>query len=169
MIEARDVSVDIAGKPIVSGVDFHARAGEIAAIVGPNGSGKTTFLKALSGELAYTGRIALNGRDLCAMKPGETAVQRAVLPQATTLSFPFTVREVVKLGLVGGRSGVLPGWRASISTALPDVSTRSFRAASSSASSLRACYARSGHRCSTANRAISSSMSRFPASTSSTS
>ncbi|KRB25514.1 iron ABC transporter [Mesorhizobium sp. Root695] len=109
MIEARDVSVDIAGKPIVADVDFHARPGEIAAIVGPNGSGKTTFLKALSGELAYTGRVALNGRDLSAMNPAEIAVHRAVLPQATTLSFPFTVREVVKLGLVGGRSGVLPG------------------------------------------------------------
>jgi iron complex transport system ATP-binding protein len=34
---------------------------------------------------------------------------RAVLPQATALSFPFTVREVVKLGLTGGRSGALPG------------------------------------------------------------
>ena len=109
MIEARDVSVDIAGKRIVAGVDFAARPGEIAAIVGPNGSGKTTFLKALSGELAYTGYVALNGRDLSAMKPVEIATQRAVLPQATTLSFPFTVREVVKLGLVGGRSGVLPG------------------------------------------------------------
>ncbi len=42
-----------------------------------------------------------------AMKPVEAATLRAVLPQATTLSFPFTVREVVKLGLVGGRSGVL--------------------------------------------------------------
>ncbi|MGX7873261.1 heme ABC transporter ATP-binding protein [Mesorhizobium sp. ORM6] len=109
MIEARDVSVAIAGKRIVSAVDFGARPGEVAAIVGPNGSGKTTFLNALSGELAYNGRITLNGRDLLAMKPVEIAVQRAVLPQATTLSFPFTVREVVKLGLVGGRSGVLPG------------------------------------------------------------
>ncbi|WP_292132379.1 ATP-binding cassette domain-containing protein, partial [Mesorhizobium sp.] len=107
MIEARDVSVAIAGKRIVAGVDFDARPGEIAAIVGPNGSGKTTFLKALSGELAYTGTVNLNGRDLSAMKPMEVAVRRAVLPQATVLSFPFTVREVVKLGLVGGRSGVL--------------------------------------------------------------
>ncbi|RVC48180.1 MAG: heme ABC transporter ATP-binding protein [Mesorhizobium sp.] len=112
MIEARDVSVAIGGKRIVTHVDFAARPGEIAAIVGPNGSGKTTFLKALSGELAYTGGIALNGCDLKAMKPAEAAAYRAVLPQATTLSFPFTVREIVRLGLVGGRSGVLPGENA---------------------------------------------------------
>lgn len=109
MIEARGVSVAIGGKCIVAHVDFTAMPGEIAAIVGPNGSGKTTFLRALSGELAYTGGIALNGRDLKVLKPVEVATQRAVLPQATTLSFPFTVREIVRLGLVGGRSGVLPG------------------------------------------------------------
>jgi iron complex transport system ATP-binding protein len=109
MIEARDVSVAIGGKCIVTNVDFTARPGEIAAIVGPNGSGKTTFLKALSGDLAFTGTVTVNGRDLATMKPVEAATARAVLPQATTLSFPFTVREVVRLGLVGGRSGVLPG------------------------------------------------------------
>lgn len=109
MIEAQDVSVSIGGKRIVANIDFATRPGELAAIVGPNGSGKTTFLKALSGELGYGGRIAINGRDLAAMKPAEAASARAVLPQATSLSFPFTVHEIVRLGLVGGRSGVLPG------------------------------------------------------------
>ncbi|MBZ9704246.1 MULTISPECIES: heme ABC transporter ATP-binding protein [unclassified Mesorhizobium] len=109
MIEARDVSVAIGRKGIVAGVDFEVRPGEISAIVGPNGSGKTTFLKALSGELAHTGRIAINGRELSTITPVEAATLRAVLPQATTLSFPFTVREIVRLGLVGGCSGVLPG------------------------------------------------------------
>lgn len=106
MIEARNVSVTIGKKRIVSGIDFEARPGEIATMVGPNGSGKTTFLKALSGEHAYAGRVAINGRDLAAMTPAQAASLRAVLPQATTLSFPFTVREIVKLGLVGGHSGV---------------------------------------------------------------
>lgn len=109
MIEAQDVSVSIGGKRIVTDIDFATRPGALTAIVGPNGSGKTTFLKALSGELAYGGRIAINGRDLAAMKPPEAASARAVLPQATSLSFPFTVHEIVRLGLVGGRSGVLPG------------------------------------------------------------
>jgi iron complex transport system ATP-binding protein len=108
MIEARGVSVSIGRKCIVSDIDFEARPGEIATMVGPNGSGKTTFLKALSGEYAYSGRIAVNGSDLSTLAPAEAAGLRAVLPQATNLSFPFTVREIVKLGLVGGRSGVSP-------------------------------------------------------------
>ncbi|BCH24441.1 hemin import ATP-binding protein HmuV [Mesorhizobium sp. L-8-10] len=109
MIEARDVGVTIGGKRIVSDVDFEMRPGEMAAIVGPNGSGKTTFLRALSGDLPYRGSISLNRRELSTLKPWEAAAMRAVLPQATALSFPFTVREVVKLGLLGGRSGALAG------------------------------------------------------------
>ncbi|TIV22817.1 MAG: ATP-binding cassette domain-containing protein, partial [Mesorhizobium sp.] len=109
MIEARDISVAIGGRRIVSHVDFAAQPGAVSAIVGPNGSGKTTLLKALTGEFAYTGTVTLNGRDLSAMKPVEAATLRAVLPQATALSFPFTVREIVRLGLIGGRWGVLPG------------------------------------------------------------
>lgn len=108
MLEARDVSVTIGSRRIVSNVGFEVRAGEVASIVGPNGSGKTTFLKALTGELPHTGAIAMNHRLIAGLKPWEAAAMRAVLPQATALSFPFTVREVVKLGLMGGRSGVPP-------------------------------------------------------------
>ena len=82
---------------------------------------------------------------------------RAVLPQATALSFPFTVREIVKLGAhrrpVGraapARTSDCPSgrWRASISRVLPGASTRNCRAASSSGCSLPACFARSGRRC----------------------
>lgn len=109
MIKARDVSVSLGGRSIVAGVDFEAQPGHVTVIVGPNGSGKTTFLKALSGELAYSGSMSLNGRSLAGMRQVEVAAFRAVLPQATSLAFPFTVREVVQLGLLGGRSGALPG------------------------------------------------------------
>ena len=109
MISARNVSASIGHERIITGVDFEVRPGEVAVIVGPNGSGKSTLLKTLAGDLAYEGEISLNGRDLAAMKPREAALTRAVLPQASALSFPFTVREVVRLGLFAGRSGTLAG------------------------------------------------------------
>jgi iron complex transport system ATP-binding protein len=109
VIEAQNVSVSIGGKRIVANVDFSVRAGQLAAIVGPNGSGKTTFLRALTGDLPFSGAIAINGRDIAKLKPWEAASMRAVLPQATALSFPFTVREVVRLGLTSGCSGVPRG------------------------------------------------------------
>lgn len=105
MIEARSLSVSIGRKLILSDVDFAARPGEVTAVVGPNGSGKSTLIKAISGDLPYSGSITLNGRELSSMRPAEAAALRAVLPQATNLSFPYTVREVVRLGILGGRSG----------------------------------------------------------------
>ncbi|EKF19626.1 heme ABC transporter ATP-binding protein [Nitratireductor pacificus] len=105
-IEISNLSVSFGSRPILSDVGLTARPGQLTAIVGPNGSGKTTLLKALAGDLAFSGDIRINGVALSAMKPWQAAVHRAVLPQSTTLSFPYTVREIVRLGLMSGRSGV---------------------------------------------------------------
>lgn len=101
MIEATNIQVSLSRKPILHGVDFAARAGALTCIVGPNGSGKTTLLRALTGEVPYTGTVALEGTDLKTIRPEILAERRAVLPQATPMAFPFTVLEVVRLGLVG--------------------------------------------------------------------
>ncbi|ANH05068.1 MULTISPECIES: heme ABC transporter ATP-binding protein [Shinella] len=102
MITARNLTVSLSGKTIVHGVSLEARAGELTAIVGPNGSGKTTMMKAIAGELPSKGEIAINGHALAALEPWQLAVKRAVLPQAATIAFPFTVREIVRLGLTVG-------------------------------------------------------------------
>ncbi|MDN2566942.1 heme ABC transporter ATP-binding protein [Aquibium sp. A9E412] len=105
MIETRDLAVTMGRARILSGVDFAAKAGAVTAVVGPNGSGKTTLLRALSGDVAHTGTVTINGRALAALKPWQAAALRAVLPQHTPLAFPFTVGEVVRLGLTGGDAG----------------------------------------------------------------
>ncbi|KXF77428.1 iron ABC transporter [Paramesorhizobium deserti] len=105
MIEARNLSVAIGRKRIIENIDFQARPGELTAIVGPNGSGKTTLLRALSGDLPFTGQASINSRPFETLKPWQMANIRAVLPQATSLAFPYTVREIVRLGLTSGYSG----------------------------------------------------------------
>ncbi len=107
MLSATNITVSYGQNRILHHIDFTAQAGEFTAIVGPNGSGKTTLMRALTGEVPYTGKVILNGTNIARQKPWELAVQRGVLPQATSLAFPFTVTEVVRLGLNAGLSASL--------------------------------------------------------------
>ena len=105
MIETRDLSVSFGGKLIISGVDFTARPGQVTAIVGPNGCGKTTLLRALTGEVSYSGLATLDGKPMAELSSPLMAARRGVLAQATPLAFPFNVYEVVRLGLLAGVEG----------------------------------------------------------------
>ena len=70
------------GEDILSGVDLHARAGEVTTLIGPNGCGKSTLLKTLSKILApRQGSVMVGEADLHAMNAKEAAQQVALLPQ----------------------------------------------------------------------------------------
>jgi iron complex transport system ATP-binding protein len=99
MLSARGATFAVNGKTLVSNIDLSVQPGRLVALVGPNGAGKSTLLRLLSGELkATSGSVALDGRPLSAYTAAELSRRRAVVPQSTALSFPFTVREVVMLG-----------------------------------------------------------------------
>lgn len=102
MLSATALRVRLGRELILRDLDFTAHAGQLTAIVGPNGSGKTTLLRTLTGELPHEGAVHFGPRPAQGMKPQELAALRGVLPQATPLAFPFTVYEVVRLGLESG-------------------------------------------------------------------
>ncbi|MES2664633.1 MAG: heme ABC transporter ATP-binding protein [Pseudomonadota bacterium] len=102
MLTTTGLSAALGGKPVLRDIGFAARPGQVTAIVGPNGSGKTTLLRALTGDLRYAGSAVLNGVEVAGAKPVALAAIRAVLSQSTQLAFPFTVLEVVRLGLLSG-------------------------------------------------------------------
>lgn len=104
MIIAKDIRATLGRTQVLRGVDLRAKPGEMTVIVGPNGSGKTTLLRALTGEISHSGSLSMNGRDITGLPVWQLAALRGVLPQATTLAFPFTVIEVVRLGLMAGLS-----------------------------------------------------------------
>ncbi|WP_377290332.1 heme ABC transporter ATP-binding protein [Rhizobium sp. SG2393] len=107
-LEARDLSLFLGKKHVLDGVSFTARAGALTAIVGPNGCGKTTTLKVVSGEIRRAGSVRLFGRALESFRPWELALRRGVLAQHTVIAFPFTVREIVGMGVTAGTGAVSP-------------------------------------------------------------
>lgn len=96
------IDVRFGATQILHGVDFRAEPGTFSAIIGPNGSGKTTLLRAITGEIAFDGHVLINGQDTQSTASEVLARERAVLAQSTQLAFPFTVVEVVRLGLTAG-------------------------------------------------------------------
>jgi iron complex transport system ATP-binding protein len=100
MLQAEDIHFCIRQRPIVKKASISVNPGEILAVLGPNGAGKSTLFKILAGEISCTrGQVDYNGQNLRALKTQQLASVRAVMPQHSTVSFPFTAREVVELGL----------------------------------------------------------------------
>ncbi len=99
MLAVRNVHVRVGRSRLLTDVSLSVASGEVVAIVGPNGAGKSTLLKAMCGDVLPTrGEVTLNGRRLRAWHRRERARVMAVLPQESTLAFPFTVLEVVMMG-----------------------------------------------------------------------
>ncbi|WP_420414968.1 heme ABC transporter ATP-binding protein [Roseibium sp.] len=105
ILDVSKVGVTLGRTQIVKDMSFSAQAGELLAIIGPSGSGKTTLLKAITGERGYTGRLALDGTEISSTTPEAQALVRGVLPQASQLSFPLTVSEVIGLGILERNAG----------------------------------------------------------------
>ena len=84
---------------VVDGVTVRLASGALTGILGPNGSGKTSLLRLLSGTRRPTaGRVLLGERPLDALSRREIAQQIAVVPQETELAFEYTAIEIVLMG-----------------------------------------------------------------------
>ena len=99
LIEADAVCMKVRQTTLLDRVTLRLHGGETVAIVGPNGAGKSTLLRLLSGDLRCSGGgVRLKGRDLSSFTSRELAKHRVMLSQHVSVSFPFTVEEVVEMG-----------------------------------------------------------------------
>lgn len=98
-VQAQDLTVLLGGRPVLHGVSVAVYPGETVALIGPNGAGKSTLLGALAGDrAAAAGSVTLAGRPARSWSALQLARTRAVLPQASSVSFAFSAGEVVEMG-----------------------------------------------------------------------
>jgi iron complex transport system ATP-binding protein len=97
-LAATNVTVRLAGRPIVRDARLALKAGELVAMVGPNGAGKTTLMRALAGLVPAQGEIALRGRALETLAARARARGIAYLPQGHVFHWPMSVAAIVMLG-----------------------------------------------------------------------
>jgi iron complex transport system ATP-binding protein len=98
---AKAVSVHYAGAPApaLQDVDLAVSAGELVALAGPNGCGKTTLVRALLGLLpVQRGSITLDGRPIATWRRAELAQIVALVPQREETPFSWRVDEMVGFG-----------------------------------------------------------------------
>lgn len=133
MIQAREISIIRSGRALIDRISLDLTPGRFTVVIGPNGAGKSTLLKAISGELHPDhGEVLYHSRRLTALSPIELAAERAVLPQSTALSFPFTALEVVRMGAVayGSLEPGLAARQALVRVGLGGFEARSYNALS---------------------------------------
>ena len=84
---------------ILKDITFNVSKGEFISIIGPNGTGKSTLLRLLSGFLHPSfGSVKFMGKRLESYKPLDLARVRAFVSQDNFVNFPYTAREVVMMG-----------------------------------------------------------------------
>jgi iron-siderophore transport system ATP-binding protein len=99
ILEARGLRVSYGHRPALQGLDAVVPRGEIVALLGENGSGKSTFLKAIARILEPSaGEILLDGRKLSGLPRRETARRIAYVPQSVDLVFPILSLDLVLQG-----------------------------------------------------------------------
>lgn len=90
--------------PVIHDLSFQVAAGEKLCILGPNGCGKTTLLRALAGVLPWQGYVEADGVSLQGLSPKRRAKKIALMSQFSQAAFDYTVYEAVMLGRYAHRS-----------------------------------------------------------------
>lgn len=98
-LNIKDVTFAYSKKDILKNIGFSCNKGEVVSIVGPNGSGKTTFLKCINKILeAKSGTVELNGEDILKMRYEDVAKKIGYVPQMLKDNFSSNVLDVVMMG-----------------------------------------------------------------------
>ena len=112
LLEVRGLRAWHGATPALHGVDLRVGVGECVALLGRNGAGRSTLLRALMGMVRAEGRARLHGRELLGRRPFEVArLGLGYVPESRDVFPTLTVRENLLMGeKPGRRSGHKPRW-----------------------------------------------------------
>lgn len=101
LLEIKNLSAGYLDKIVISNINFSIKKAEFVGIIGPNGVGKSTLIRALSRTLKpFSGTILYNGRDIYRTPLNEIARSIAVVPQDMVIVFEFLVWDIVMMGRI---------------------------------------------------------------------
>ncbi|MBN1474772.1 MAG: ABC transporter ATP-binding protein [Syntrophaceae bacterium] len=99
VIRAQKINFSYAEKKVIEDISFTVDKRQMTAIIGPNGSSKTTLLKLINGSLLPdSGEMHVGGKNTSRYARKEIARKVAIVPQETSAVFPFYVEEIVLMG-----------------------------------------------------------------------
>jgi iron complex transport system ATP-binding protein len=98
LLNLERVSVTLSGRRVLDQVSLAVSAGEIVALLGRNGAGKTSLMRAALGLVPATGAIRLSSDDPHRLNAGARALRAAYLPQRPQSIWPVSVEHLVALG-----------------------------------------------------------------------
>lgn len=106
MLEVRDLHAYYGKSHILQGVDFRVGEGEIVSLLGRNGVGRSTTIKAIMGDVDRHGSVMFKGREIIGLKPHQVAhCGLGYVPENRDIFPRLTVRENLILGMKGTRAG----------------------------------------------------------------
>ncbi len=97
LLSLNSISVRSAKKTLLDSISFELRASEMLFILGNNGAGKSSLLKAILGIVSSSGDIKISGRNINLLSRREIASLIGYVPQGAELSVPYSVRQFVEL------------------------------------------------------------------------
>jgi branched-chain amino acid transport system ATP-binding protein len=99
MLSVEDVRVSYGGVQAVRGVSLEVRGGQVVGLVGANGAGKTSLLNAITGLVAYTGRVAFDGTPFAGLQTADIVRHGVIQVAQGRQLFPdMSVLENLELG-----------------------------------------------------------------------